>query len=65
MSGGSAGRKTPMQNIVNKVKSTALGVAEQLTPVLKVSCRVRRQEASGSIATLAHPLRTPSSRRQA
>ena len=42
MSGGSAGRKAPMQNIVNKVKSTALGVAEQLTPVLKVSCSIMR-----------------------
>ena len=31
-----------MQNIVNKVKSTALGVAEQLTPVLKVSCSIMR-----------------------
>ena len=28
-----------MQNIVNKVKSTALGVADSLTPVLKVSAR--------------------------
>lgn len=26
-----------MQNVVNKVKSAALGVADSLTPVLKVS----------------------------
>ena len=29
-----------MQSIVNKVKSTALGVADSLTPVLKVNMHV-------------------------
>jgi len=29
-----------MQNIVNAVKGTALGVAEYLTPVLKVVCLI-------------------------
>lgn len=27
-----------MQSVINSVKGTALGVAEYLTPVLKVSC---------------------------
>lgn len=31
-----------MQNVVNKVKSAALGVADSLTPVLKVSVHCSR-----------------------
>ena len=33
-----------MQNMVNKVKSTALGVAEHFTPVLKVLNCVNREK---------------------
>lgn len=41
-----------MQNVLNSVKGTALGVAEYLTPVLKVTSRVFSVEMSLSIFCL-------------
>ena len=37
-----------MQDVINKVKGTALGVAEYLTPVLKV-CKVKTKEIAREI----------------
>ncbi|ROL41685.1 Ubiquitin-like-conjugating enzyme ATG3 [Anabarilius grahami] len=41
-----------MQNVINSVKGTALGVAEFLTPVLKLICGVRNPAGTGKSHTV-------------